>query len=79
MQDREQVSRPVLQPVTQRAGRRICLRQPPDAARLSPDETLVLINGKRVHRSALVQVSGGSVAAVSQGADLSQIPSAAIR
>jgi iron complex outermembrane receptor protein len=39
----------------------------------------VLINGKRVHRSALVQVSGGSVAAVSQGADLSQIPSAAIR
>ena len=45
---------------------------------LPPDETLVLINGKRVHRSALVQVSGGSLAAGSQGADLSQIPAAAI-
>lgn len=45
---------------------------------LPPDETLVLINGKRVHRSALVQVSGGSLAAGSQGADLSQIPGAAI-
>lgn len=45
---------------------------------LPPDETLVLINGKRVHRSALVQVSGGSLAAGSQGADLSQIPSAAV-
>lgn len=52
--------------------------RPPTLRGLPPDETLVLINGKRVHRSALVQVSGGSLAAGSQGADLSQIPGAAI-
>ena len=53
--------------------------RPPTLRGLPPDETLVLINGKRVHRSALVQVSGGSLAAGSQGADLSQIPGAAIQ
>ncbi|WP_242129169.1 TonB-dependent receptor [Sphingobium sp. Sx8-8] len=52
--------------------------RPPTLRGLPPDETLVLINGKRVHRSALVQVSGGSLAAGSQSADLSQIPAAAI-
>jgi iron complex outermembrane receptor protein len=52
--------------------------RPPTLRGLPPDETLVLINGKRFHRSALVQVSGGSLAAGSQGADLSQIPAAAI-
>ncbi|MCI4589352.1 TonB-dependent receptor [Sphingobium sp. BYY-5] len=52
--------------------------RPPTLRGLPPDETLVLINGKRVHRSALVQVSGGSLAAGSQSADLSQIPGAAI-
>ncbi|WP_198161855.1 TonB-dependent receptor plug domain-containing protein [Sphingomonas sp. TDK1] len=52
--------------------------RPPTLRGLPPDETLVLINGKRVHRSALVQVSGGSLAAGAQGADLSQIPSAAV-
>ena len=40
---------------------------------LSPDQTLVLINGKRRHRSALL---GGRGA---QGADLGQIPSFAIK
>jgi iron complex outermembrane receptor protein len=53
--------------------------RPPTLRGLPPDETLVLINGKRVHRSALVQVSGGSLAAGSQGADLSQIPGAAVQ
>lgn len=53
--------------------------RPPTLRGLPPDETLVLINGKRVHRSALVQVSGGSLAAGSQSADLSQIPGAAVQ
>ncbi|GGO93601.1 TonB-dependent receptor plug domain-containing protein [Stakelama pacifica] len=39
---------------------------------LSPDETLVLVNGKRFHRSALLGTRG------SQGPDLSAIPSFAI-
>ncbi len=42
---------------------------------LPPDETLVLINGKRFHRSALVQVGVGSpITLGSQGADLAQLP-----
>lgn len=40
---------------------------------LSPDHTLVLINGKRRHRSALLGSRGA------QGADLAQIPVAAIK
>ena len=40
---------------------------------LSPDHTLVLINGKRRHRSALLGARGA------QAADLAQIPAAAIK
>lgn len=45
---------------------------------LPPDETLVLVNGKRRHRSALVQLGGSALAVGSQGPDLSQIPAIAI-
>lgn len=40
---------------------------------LSPDHTLVLVNGRRFHRSALLGARGA------QGADLAQIPAAAIK
>lgn len=40
---------------------------------LSPDQTLVLINGKRFHRSSLISVRGA------QAPDLAQIPSLAIK
>ncbi|MBN7798524.1 TonB-dependent receptor [Parahaliea mediterranea] len=40
---------------------------------LSPDHTLVLVNGKRRHRSALLGYRGA------QGADLAQIPSFAVK
>lgn len=40
---------------------------------LSPDHTLVLVNGRRFHRSALLGSRGA------QGPDLSQIPAAAIK
>lgn len=46
---------------------------------LPPDQTLVMVNGKRRHRAALVQVAGGPNEQGSQGADLSQIPSIAIK
>ena len=52
--------------------------RPPTLRGLPPDQILVLINGKRMHRSALVQVAGDSLSAGSQGADLSQIPSVAL-
>jgi len=52
--------------------------RPPTLRGLPPDQILVLINGKRMHRSALVQVAGGQLAQGSQGPDLSQIPGQAL-
>ena len=47
---------------------------------LAPDHTLVLINGKRRHRSAVVDWNGGNgVSFGSQGPDLAAIPSIALR
>jgi len=47
--------------------------RPAQLRSLSPDQTLVLVNGKRRHRSAHLTGSG------SQAADLAQIPSSAIK
>lgn len=52
--------------------------RPPTLRGLPGDQVLVLVNGKRRHRSALVQLGGGSLSAGSQGPDLSQIPTIAI-
>ncbi|WP_448659983.1 TonB-dependent receptor plug domain-containing protein [Sphingomonas sp. CJ99] len=52
--------------------------RPPTLRGLPPDQILVLVNGKRRHRAALVQIGGGSLAAGAQGADLAQIPTIAI-
>lgn len=52
--------------------------RPPTLRGLPPDQILVLVNGKRMHRSALVQVAGGQLAQGSQGPDLSQIPAQAL-
>lgn len=45
---------------------------------LPPDNTLILVNGKRRHRSGVIAELGGSLAAGSQGADISAIPALAI-
>jgi len=45
---------------------------------LPPDQTLVLINGKRRHRSALVQITNQPLASGAQGADIQAIPSIAV-
>src|SRR5439155_5588640 len=45
---------------------------------LSPDETLVLINGWRRHQMALVNTFAYGTGAGSSGADLNAIPSSAI-
>ena len=47
---------------------------------LAPDHTLVLINGKRRHRSSIIDWHGGNgVAFGSQGSDISAIPAIALR
>ena len=54
----------------------------PSLRGLSADETLVMLNGKRLNRSALVQVYSGGDTGLgygSQGADIGSIPSIAIK
>lgn len=45
---------------------------------LPPDSSLVLVNGKRFHRSALVQLDGDNMTLGAQGSDMAQIPAIAI-
>ena len=49
--------------------------RPPQLRGMSADKILVLVNGKRRHRSALVQLSGDGV----HGPDLATIPSIALK
>lgn len=53
--------------------------RPPTLRGLPPDQILVLVNGKRRHRSALVDLGGGgSLAAGAHAVDIASIPSVAI-
>ena len=53
--------------------------RPVNLRNLAPDHTLVLVNGKRRHRSAVITWLGNGIADGSQGPDISVIPSIAIR
>ncbi len=54
--------------------------RPATLRNLAPDHTLVLVNGKRRHRSSIIAWAGGNGGAFgSQGPDLSAIPSIALR
>ena len=46
---------------------------------LAPDHTLVLVNGKRRHRAAVIHWGGNGLATGAQGPDLSVIPAIALR
>lgn len=56
--------------------------RPPSLRGLPPDETLVMINGKRFNRSALVQTFAGGESGLSfgsHGSDISSIPALSIK
>ena len=53
--------------------------RPASLRNLAPDHTLILVNGKRRHRAAVITWLGNGIADGSQGPDLSVIPSIAIR
>lgn len=53
--------------------------RPANLRGLSPDNTLVLVNGKRRHRGAVISFLGGGIADGSQGVDVSAIPSMALK
>jgi iron complex outermembrane receptor protein len=53
--------------------------RPASLRNLAPDHTLVLINGERRHRAAVIYWLGNGVADGAQGPDISAIPSLALR
>jgi iron complex outermembrane receptor protein len=55
------------------------LVRPANLRGLPPDSTLVLVNGKRRHRSAVVAFLGGGISDGSQGPDLAVIPGIALK
>ena len=55
------------------------LVRPANLRGLSPDNTLVLVNGKRMHRSSVITFLGGGISDGSQGPDISVIPAIAIK
>jgi iron complex outermembrane receptor protein len=54
------------------------LVRPVNLRGLPPDSTLVLVNGKRMHRAAVIAFLGGGISDGSQGADISTIPAIAL-
>ena len=55
------------------------LVKPAQLRGLPPDATLVLVNGKRRHRAAVISFLGNGVVDGSQGPDISTIPAIALR
>ena len=53
--------------------------RPANLRGLAPDHTLVLVNGRRRHRAAIIVWFGGGVSDGAQGADISAIPAIALR
>ena len=53
--------------------------RPANLRNLAPDHTLLLVNGKRRHRAAVISWLGNGIADGSQGPDISVIPSIAVR
>ncbi len=64
-----------IQPISDAAT----ISRPANLRNLAPDHTLVLVNGKRRHRSAIIVWSGQGVASGAQGPDISPLPAIALQ
>ena len=53
--------------------------RPPNLRGLSPDHTLVLMNGKRRHRGSVISFLGGGIADGAQSVDLAVFPALALK
>ncbi|MCH9693505.1 MAG: TonB-dependent receptor [Gammaproteobacteria bacterium] len=53
--------------------------RPANVRGLSPDNVLVLVNGKRRHRGSVISFLGGGISDGAQGVDISSIPSMALK
>ncbi len=64
-----------LQPISDAAT----ISPPANLRNLAPDHTLVLVNGKRRHRSSIINWTANGVSDGAQGPDISPIPAIALR
>ena len=55
------------------------ISRPANVRGLSPDNVLILVNGKRRHRGSIISFLGGGIADGAQGVDISSIPSLALK
>jgi iron complex outermembrane receptor protein len=53
--------------------------RPANLRGLSPDSTLILVNGKRRHKGSIIAFDGGGVSDGAQGPDVSTIPAIALK
>lgn len=53
--------------------------RPANLRGLSPDSTLIMVNGKRRHKGSVIAFSGGGIADGAQAPDISTIPAIAIK
>jgi len=53
--------------------------RPANLRGLSPDSTLILVNGKRRHKGSIIAFSGGGIADGAQSPDVSTIPAMALK
>lgn len=53
--------------------------RPANLRGMSPDNVLVLVNGKRRHRGSVISFLGGGISDGAQGVDISSIPSLALK
>ncbi len=78
LQDMIRTSVPSFNINTQPISDAASIVRPANLRGLSPDNVLVLVNGKRRHRGSVISFLGGGISDGAQGVDISAIPSMAL-
>jgi iron complex outermembrane receptor protein len=79
VQDMLRTSVPSFDVNTQPISDAASIVRPANLRGLSPDNVLVLVNGKRRHRGSIISFLGGGISDGAQGVDISAIPSMALK
>ena len=79
VQDMLRTSVPSFDVNTQPISDAATISRPANVRGLSPDNVLVLVNGKRRHRGSIISFLGGGISDGAQGVDLAAIPSLALK
>jgi len=78
LQDMIRTSVPSFNVNTQPISDAATIVRPANVRGLSPDNVLVLVNGKRRHRGSIISFLGGGISDGAQGVDISAIPAMAL-